>query len=234
MENWLSIVVGVYLIGMVLYGHYKGFIKLAVSAAALVITMIVVHAAMPQVTGFLKNNTKIYEAFENSMEKAAGLDETADAQEPAGQRQIIEGMELPKQLKEALLENNNNEVYRVLGVDRFTKYVARYLANSVINIIGFLFLFVLVFAGLKIVTVWLDLVARLPLLSGMNKVAGAVLGGAEGLFFLWIAGLFVTAFAGTEGGRALIHQIESSPWLSFLYNHNLLSGFVMAVVKNIL
>lgn len=226
--------VGVYLIGMILYGHYRGFIKLAVSAVALVITMVVVHTAMPQVTGFLKNNTKIYEAFETSMEKAAGLDDSADQQEPSGQRLIIEGMELPKQLKEALLENNNNEVYRVLGVETFTKYVSRYLANSIINIIGFLFLFIVVFAALKIVTVWLDLVAKLPILSGMNKVAGAILGGAEGLFFLWIICLFITAFAGTEGGRALIHQIESSAWLSFLYNHNILSGFVMAVVKNIL
>ncbi len=50
MENWLSIAVAVYLIGMVLYGHYKGFIKLAVSAVALIITFATIHVAMPQVT----------------------------------------------------------------------------------------------------------------------------------------------------------------------------------------
>lgn len=234
MEKWLSLIVGVFLIGMILYGHHRGFIRLAVSAVSLIVTLIVVQAAMPQVTGFLKNNTGIYEAFENSMQEAFGFDENADQQEPSVQRVIIEGMQLPKQLKDALLENNNNEVYRVLGVDTFTKYVARYLANSVINIIGFLVLFVVVFAVLRIVTVWLDLVAKLPILSGMNKIAGAVLGGAEAIFFLWILCFFVTIFAGTEGGRAVIQQIEGSVWLSFIYDNNPLSRFVMTVVKNIL
>ena len=32
--NWLEIAAAVYLLGMVLYGHHKGFIRLAVSAAA--------------------------------------------------------------------------------------------------------------------------------------------------------------------------------------------------------
>ena len=176
MENWLSIAVAVYLIGMVLYGHYKGFIKLAVSAVALIITFATIHVAMPQVTDFLKNNTKIYSSFEQSMKDAMKLDENADSEEPSGQRSIIEGLELPKQLKDALLENNNNEVYKVLGVDTFTQYVASYLANSILNIVGFLVLFVVVFAALNILTVWLDLVARLPILSGINKIAGGLLG----------------------------------------------------------
>ena len=34
MENWLEIAAGVYLLAMVLYGHYRGFIRLAVSLAA--------------------------------------------------------------------------------------------------------------------------------------------------------------------------------------------------------
>ena len=42
-ENWLAIAVGIYLAGMILYGHYKGFIKLSVSAVALVLTLAVVH-----------------------------------------------------------------------------------------------------------------------------------------------------------------------------------------------
>ena len=223
MENWLSIAVAVYLIGMVLYGHYKGFIKLAVSAVALIITFATIHVAMPQVTDFLKNNTKIYSSFEQSMKDAMKLDENADSEEPSGQRSIIEGLELPKQLKDALLENNNNEVYKVLGV-----------ANSILNIVGFLVLFVVVFAALNILTVWLDLVARLPILSGINKIAGGLLGGIEGLIFLWIICLFITAFSGTAGGRALIQQIESSAFLSYIYNHNLLGSFVMTVVKTIL
>lgn len=34
-SRWLEVAVAVYLIGMMLYGHYRGFIKIAVSAMSL-------------------------------------------------------------------------------------------------------------------------------------------------------------------------------------------------------
>lgn len=234
MGSWLSIAAGVFLAVMVLYGHYKGFIKLAVSAAALVITLFIVQAAMPQVTSILKSNTGIYNFFEDGMRKAMGIEEMVNTEEPSEQREYIEGLSLPQQLKEALLENNNNEAYRVLGVETFTNYIASYLANSVINILGFLILFAIVFAVLHIITAWLDLVARLPIISGINKIAGALLGAAEGLFLLWLLCLLVMVFSGTQMGMYLVAQIESSTWLSYLYSHNLLSDIMLLAVKNIL
>ena len=38
-ENWLFVVVAVYLVSMVLYGHYRGFVRLAVSAVSLVLSL---------------------------------------------------------------------------------------------------------------------------------------------------------------------------------------------------
>lgn len=234
MEKWLSIAVGVYLAGMILYGHCKGFIKLSVSAAALVATLLIVRGVTPQAADFIKTNTRICVSFEESILSALDLGETADQAGPSGQRMIIEALELPKQLKDALLENNNNEVYHVLGVEAFSRYIAKYLANSILNMILFLILFVIVFTVIKIVTVWLDLVARLPVLNGINKIAGGILGGVEGVLYLWVAFLFITAFSATSMGRLLIRQIESSAWLFFLYERNLLGGFAMAVMKHIL
>ena len=46
MENWLSIAAGVYLLSMVLYGHYRGFIRLAVSMVALVAALAIVHVSL--------------------------------------------------------------------------------------------------------------------------------------------------------------------------------------------
>ena len=42
-ENWLFVVVAVYLVSMVLYGHYRGFVRLAVSAVSLVLSFILVR-----------------------------------------------------------------------------------------------------------------------------------------------------------------------------------------------
>lgn len=233
-ENWLSIAVGVYLIAMILYGHYKGFIRLAVSAGALVLTLAVVHTASPAVADFLRENETISRAFERSMQKAAGLGESAGILDPVQQSLAIEGMEFPEQIKNALLENNNSEVYQLLGAETFTQYVSAYLSHAMIDIIAFLLVFIVVFAALRILTVWLDLVAHLPVLSGANKLAGAALGGIEGLLFLWVLCLFLTALSATEAGRMLLWQVEDSTWLSFIYNHNFLADLVMNVVKKLL
>lgn len=233
-EYWLSIAVGVYLAGMIWYGYSKGLIRLAISAGALVVTLAVVQIASPVVSDYLKENETISRAFESSMQKAAGLEGVAGLKEFSQQSLAIEQMGFPKQLKTALLENNNHEVYQLLGVETFTQYVSAYLSNAMIQIISALLVFVVVFAALRMLTVWLDLVARLPIVSGVNKIGGAALGGLEGLLFFWVFCLFLTALSATELGRSLIYQMEHSSWLSFLYNHNLLADIGINVVRNLL
>ena len=109
MENWLPIAVGVFWGGMMLYGHYRGFIRQAVSMAALLVTLVVVDLSMPYVTDYL-----------TGVKNATGVNEQMESSVPAQQRMIIESLNLPEQIEEALLENNNTEIYEILGVDRFT------------------------------------------------------------------------------------------------------------------
>lgn len=234
--NWLAVVVGVYLISMVLYGHYKGFIRLAVSMASIIVTLFLVNLAMPQVTSYLKDNTAIHTMVESNLKKAFEIDQISskESELPAQQRTLIEDLKLPKQLKDGLIENNNNEVYQILGVEAFTDYVASYLSGIMINIIGFFLLFILIQVILRILVRWLDIVARLPIISGLNKIAGALLGGLEGLIFLWIACLIVTALSGSEFGMSMINQIESSKWLLFLYDNNIFRTAIMEIVAGVM
>lgn len=240
MENWLAIAVGIYLLGMVLYGHYRGFIRLAVSVFALIAALSIVHMAMPKVTEYLKENTAIRQNLTENMKKASGLGGTEDGQAPAedglpsAQRIIIEGLDLPQSLKDALIENNNSEVYDLLGVNAFADYVGSYLADMILNTVGFVILFAAVYLAIRLIVRWLDLIARLPILSGMNKIAGALLGGIQGLLFLWILCLVVTACSGTAWGMEVVRQIEASKWLSFLYEHNFLNIIFMGVLHGIL
>lgn len=76
MENWLPIAVGVFWGGMILYGHYRGFIRQAVSMAALLVTLVVVDLSMPYVTDYLKNSTFVYQAFETGVKNATGCQRT--------------------------------------------------------------------------------------------------------------------------------------------------------------
>lgn len=238
MENWLSIIAGVYLLGMVLYGHHRGFIRLIVSMLALVVSLAIVRVSLPTVTGFLKENTNIQQTISESMKMSIGLEQEESVGEesvvPSAQRMIIENLELPQNIKAALIENNNSEMYQMLGVQAFTDYIGSYLADVILNSIGFVLLFAAVYLAARLIMRWLDIIARLPILSGINKIAGALLGGMEGLVFLWVACLVINAFSGTEWGIMLIRQIEASKWLSFLYTHNFLNLMVLGILHGLL
>lgn len=236
LEKWLPIGVGVFLIGMMLYGHYRGFLRQCVSIGALVITLVVVKFATPYVTDVLKDNTQIRSSVSQVLVKAAGLEDQGEEVEetPAYQRVAIEKLNIPQSVKDALIENNNNEVYNLLGVDRFIEYVSSYLAGILINAASSVVLFLVTFIVIHLLVRWLDLIARLPIISGLNQIAGAVLGLAHGLLLLWVAFILLDLCSATPLGGQLLSQVQSNKWLSLLYNYNFLNFLLQGIIKGII
>lgn len=134
----------------------------------------------------------------------------------------INNYPLPQSLKDALIENNNNQIYEALGVQQFNQYVASYMACLVLNSVSFLIVFIVAFTILKIIEAGLDLIAKLPVLHGMNVLGGILCGAVHGLIILWILCIAITVFAWTGPGQMISAQINENPLLSFLYDHNYL------------
>lgn len=187
-------------------------------------------------TGFIKDNPSIRQSAAEAILNAAGWEELpAEATEmPAAQRIAIENLNLPQSVKEMLLENNNSEFYHLLGVDRFAEYVSTYLADILINAVSSIILFAAVYILIHLVVRWLDIIARLPILYGLNHLAGAVLGLVQGLLLLWIGCFLVGIFAATPLGMALEEQINASAWLRFLHQYNLINIILGGIIRGIL
>lgn len=236
MEHWLSVGVGIFLLMMVLYGHYRGLLKMAVTMIALIFSLVVVRVATPYMTDLLNENTGIHRAIGQGLLHMAGIENVEELsliQFPAGQREAIERLKLPEQMKDVLLQNNNNEIYHILGVDAFLDYLGTYLTNMVLNLVGSVLLFLVVFLLIRFLAGWLDLVAKLPVISGMNQIAGAVLGGLQALLVLWLAGFVVRACAGMPWTQGIQAQIQSSVWLSFLYYNNLFNWLFISILNGL-
>lgn len=235
-QYWLTLAVSVYIFAMVLYGHYRGFIKRAVSLAALVVSLVIVRIGMPYVTELLRENTAIRQTVQEQMLTMIGIDDTVSlgSAMPAAQRAVIEDTDLPESLKKALIENNNSEVYQMLGVEKFSEYIADYLSNLIFSAIGFVGLFILSYVIIRLLFSWVDIISKLPVLSGMNQIAGAVLGAVESLAVLWLLGLLISIGSGTPFGKAAVVQIESSWFLAFLYRNNPFQWILMSVLNSML
>lgn len=235
MEHWLSIGAGVFLIGMMLYGHYRGLLKQCVSLGALILTIVIVKLATPYITDFLKDNPSIRQSAGNAILSAAGweapsIDET---KLPAVQRMAIERMNLPDSVKDILLENNNSEIYHMLGVNQFAEYISTYLADMLISAVVSAFMFIAVFILIHLLVKWLDIISRLPILHGLNHIAGAVMGLAYGLLLLWVALFLLKLFAATPAGGVLTEQVYRSSWLTFLYRYNLIGIVLGGIMRGI-
>ena len=82
--------------------------------------------------------------------------------------------------------------------------------------------FLLVSVLIQGVVFSLGIVAKLPVLRGLNKTAGMVLGLAEGILCVWIFFFGVTVCMGTKTGGELLWMIADSSLLSWIYRRNLL------------
>lgn len=234
MEHWLSLSAGIFLLAMVLYGHYRGFLRAAVSMLALILSVLLVRVATPYITTFIKENTKLQERIEHTLADAVGLsEEELNIRLPAQQRMVIEQLDLPSQMKEVLLENNNSEIYHLLGVDTFLEYIGSYVASMILNLIGSVVLFLLIHVAIRMTIRWLNLLARLPILSGLNQIAGALLGGLEGLLCLWGGCVAADLFSHTAWASAILEQIHASMWLTFLYQNNLINQIFISILRSL-
>lgn len=236
-KYWLPIAAAAFLVGMMLYGHYRGFLRQCVSLGALLLTILVVRGATPYITSYVRENLALRQRVTEMVLDAAGWSEPEQEEAteipPAAQRMTIEAMQLPQVVKDVLLENNNNEIYQMLGVGHFAEYVGTYLADMVINAVSSACLFLLCSVLVHIVIRWLGLITRLPIISGLNQIAGAVLGLIHGLLLLWIAGFIVSIFSSTPTGQMLEEQIYASRWLTFIYQYNLIKMLLFGIIKGI-
>lgn len=241
MEYWLAASIGIFLLFMVLYGHYKGFLRLALTFSALIVSLFTVRLAVPEITAYLQENTEISKAIGNTLRKTVEsefakngeLQALTEIQNPALQREIIEHLKIPEQMKQVLLENNNREIYQLLNVEKFLDYVSAYLSGVLLKLIVSVILFLIVYIGLRVLIWWLNLFARLPILHGINQLAGAVLGGLQGLLFVWLFFLVVQFGSNLSWTATILSQIHKTVWLDFLYENNLLGWCFMSVLGKI-
>lgn len=228
--TWLGIAVLALIAAACIMGFRKGFVKEIVSVFFMLISFLLVWAVNPYVNTFVKEYTPVYDTIQDKCQtlvsEQIGNKKTLDKEE---QNQVMENMELPDLLKNALVENNTAETYRYLAVSTFTEYISDSLAVMVVNGISFLISFVLSAAVIKLLGFILNVLTKLPVINGINKIAGAAVGGIKCIIFIWIAFLVLTLLCNTTLGQQGMALIQQDAFLNFLYSQNVFVKVFMSV-----
>lgn len=269
MDNWLLVCVGCLFLIFMIIGFIRGAIKIVVSLAATVVTLIIVVIATPYVSDVMYRvlpvkdivqgecrsllmdqakegissslTQRVAELTGISMEQLeqAGISLENFNWEDYGvsdqqiesvlgelelpreiQIQAIEQAGLPEYLTEKLLENNNSEVYEQLGVKGFVDYIGAYLAKIIVDILAFLLTFLVVTILVRTIMYAMNIIGDLPVVHGLNQIAGALLGMGTALVIVWVVFMIITLAYRTGFGKASMEMIDKSQFLTFLYDHN--------------
>lgn len=227
-----------------LKGHRIGFIKTLFSMFSLIIVLVLTINISPVISKTIQNNDKIKQTIVTKVKNAIDNDTKGESgnksknkvdQELSRTEQnlVIEAMPLPKSIKTALVENNNSEVYKVLVVSTFEDYIINYITCIIINSISFAVTFAVIGIILSIIVNAINLISKLPILNGINKTAGLLLGILEGFIVIWLLCIVLTMFSTTDMGKSIYLLINESVFLSTIYDNNYLLSFIISITRSL-
>jgi len=117
----------------------------------------------------------------------------------------------------------------MIGANSFADYIAKGITHLVVQILTAIVLFLVISIVLKIMIYILDVVSWLPIIGGINRVVGAVLGFAIALILVWIVFLIFTMLYTTQAGQEIFRQINGNAFLRFLFQNNYILKILMGL-----
>lgn len=225
--TWLGIVALIVMLVFAYRGYSHGFVKEAVSLMFVVLSIMVVWAINPYVNKLLREQTPIYEKIEEQCKKS--VSEQLLQTESSDDLPLLERLILPESVKKALGKNENIQNYGNMAVETFAEYVAEYLAAIIVNGLSFLLSYVIAAFAIRMMAYGLDGMSHLPVLNGINRAAGAIVGMIKVVIIVWIALLVITMLYNSSVGKECLAMIEKDPLLSVLYKTDLFVQVLLSV-----
>lgn len=212
-------------------GYVRGLFQTLVIAGAMILAMVLSAYACPYVSKVLQDRTKLDERIEASIIERLELDMTQAIQTKNEEMQMIDRLPFPNAIKMAVVNNNNSDVYEGFQVQSFQEYLAHYLKCVVINCLSYIIVQVVFTVGFLILIHVTKLLTEIPILHGIDKAGGVLLGMIQALVIIWTFFVLISLIGNTPLGMYAFAQINSNPALDFLYEHNLLMNTMTDVTK---
>lgn len=221
--NYLFVVVVISLSIGALVGYKRGFLRIAVSLIGLLVVIVISLKLSPFVSEYVTNNTQIYDSAKHKIvelydEKNGTLDNSISE----NQNLTIKSYNLPDLISSALVTNNTSEMYSILAASLFEEYIAGYLAVICIKAGSFIAVFIALEILLFLLKLTIKIIEKIPVLKTFNKILGLVAGVSTVLIFVWVFYIGIMMFFADSLGEWLLAQINSSTFLTFLFNNNML------------
>ena len=211
----LTIIVSLVIIAAALIGMKKGLFRAVVGTLATVIALVLCYTLTPYTSHFIIDNTQLddyieertYKSIESAVQnklknelKGMGLTGVSDEDMKQKTKELMENdperndkislireLNAPEFIRNALLENDNSEIYEKLGVNNVYRYIAKSVALMIVNAVALIVTFVVIRILLIIFTVILNSSLKsIKLVAFVDKLGGFVAGLIIGVLIAWV------------------------------------------------
>lgn len=229
--NWLFAAVAALFVIFTFSGWHKGFLRIIISFAGTIVIIITVAVVSPEVSRYVVENTTLFEQTQKKvtsvfLKKLDSSGDNAISQNEGSGRSVLEDLNIPDILKNDLIEKTASDMYQALLAVVIKDYISVYVAKLIINAGSFVAVYIALSLALWVIMRSSDLIAKIPVIKGFNKLLGAFTGAAEALIIVWIFFFVVIMFLGNKLGGRLLEDVQASGFLKFLFNNNFLFRFI--------
>lgn len=193
-------------------GYKKGFVKSVWKITALILTIVLILILKMPAVKFLSGtnlavtiNTKISE----SLPQGGGVN-------------IAQTLNLPEFLQGEV----DSQITTAQGLP-ISDTVNSSLTSLFITIIACVGLFIIIRLILAAVFMIITAVTELPLIKGVNKLVGGLLGAVNILFIVYLLLAVMSLFASAD--NMLFEEINNTQLVKYLYNYNILLQLFMKI-----
>lgn len=234
--NRLFAAVAALFVIFIFIGWHKGFLRIVISFAGTIVIIIATAVMSPKLSRYVVENTGIYERTQEKvtevfLEKLVPPDEEktedrAVSEDEGSGSSYLKDLDLPDILKNDLIEKTASEMYQALVAVVIKDYVSVYLARIIVNAGSFVAMYAALSLALWVVVKSSDIISKIPVIKGFNKMLGALTGVAQALIIVWVFFFVVIMFMGNETGSRLLRDVQASSFLRYLFNNNFLFRFI--------
>lgn len=229
--NTLTIILLIIVVLCVWRGCSRGLFQTVLVAGATILAIVLSNYATPYVSDGLQKYTNIDEKVEDYIIAALELESAQECTSRVEEIMVIDNLPIPDALKIAVINNNNSAIYSKWNITTFYEYIAQYLCCVVMNCLSFVLIQLILTIIFLIFLYTSHKLTEIPILHGIDKIGGFVLGLIQALAIIWSLFVFISLIGNTPLGINIYAQISDSPILNLIYEHNWLLDTITNVTN---
>lgn len=221
MGVFIDIVIILVILGCIYGGYKRGLARCLLKILTSILAIIIALVLYKPFVNFIIDNTTIDDQIELSIENIIKQNSKED---DSNEKIINEDNVMPKPITNYINNNVKNSVDE--KKDEAITEASKNASKLIVNVLGIIIIYIIAKILLKILTIFTDIVSKLPIIKQCNQLGGIIYGILEAFVMLLIIFAIISAVTPLIGNYTISNAILESHIGKILYNNNIILNLI--------